>query len=372
MNIQTDNILNKKYHYFYKITNRINGMFYYGIHSTDDLNDGYMGSGTRLKAAIKKYGLINFDKEIIKYFESLKELSDYEKKIVNSDLLKDKNCYNLVEGGYFLDNESILKRKQTYNNIKHQQGKNNSQYKTCWINKNGLSIKIPKNEFANYETDGWIKGRIIQNSSKIIKANKTRKFVWVYKDGIAIQIDKNKLQQYLDDNWIRGRSEKKSKNKINKLQKIKVIDKLGNLLTVDKDDPRYLSGELKYFTRGKIFVRDVNNNKFYVDTNDSRYLSGELIKVSSFKGKILIKDSNGKYYSVGKDDPRLSDQNYTMSTKGLKYTDEQKLKIKTAKTKYKMTWVNNGIIHKYIKLNELNEFLQNNCDWVAGRIKKSK
>ena len=97
-----------------------------------------------------------------------------------------------------------------------------------------------------------------------------------------------------------------------------------------------------------------------------------MIKVSSFKGKILIKDNNGKYYSVGKDDPRLLDQNYTMSTKGLKYTDEQKLKIKTAKTKYKMTWVNNGIIHKYIKLNELNEFLQNNSDWVAGRIKKSK
>ena len=37
------------YHYFYKIKNRINGHYYYGVHSTSDIDDGYMGSGKRLK-----------------------------------------------------------------------------------------------------------------------------------------------------------------------------------------------------------------------------------------------------------------------------------------------------------------------------------
>lgn len=46
--------VDKQYHYFYKITNKVNGHFYYGIHSTNDLNDGYMGSGTRLHYAYKK------------------------------------------------------------------------------------------------------------------------------------------------------------------------------------------------------------------------------------------------------------------------------------------------------------------------------
>jgi hypothetical protein len=55
-------MVEKKYNYFYKITNNINNHFYYGIHSTDNINDGYMGSGRRLNRALKKYGIANFNK----------------------------------------------------------------------------------------------------------------------------------------------------------------------------------------------------------------------------------------------------------------------------------------------------------------------
>jgi hypothetical protein len=44
------------YHYIYKTTNLLNGNFYVGMHSTSDLNDGYLGSGVRVTRSIKKHG----------------------------------------------------------------------------------------------------------------------------------------------------------------------------------------------------------------------------------------------------------------------------------------------------------------------------
>lgn len=89
----------KKYNYFYKITNKTNGKFYYGIHSTDDLNDGYMGSGSRLHRVYKKEGVENFEKEILKFFNTRKEASDYEAEMVTEELVKNLDCYNLKTGG---------------------------------------------------------------------------------------------------------------------------------------------------------------------------------------------------------------------------------------------------------------------------------
>lgn len=39
----------KKYNYFYKITNKLNG-HYYGVHCTNDIDDVYMGSDKRLQS----------------------------------------------------------------------------------------------------------------------------------------------------------------------------------------------------------------------------------------------------------------------------------------------------------------------------------
>jgi group I intron endonuclease len=84
----------------YKTTNQINGKIYIGSHKTEDLDDGYMGSGKYLNHAIKKHGVENFKKEILFVFDTPKEMYDKEAEIVNEDFLAEENTYNLKIGGF--------------------------------------------------------------------------------------------------------------------------------------------------------------------------------------------------------------------------------------------------------------------------------
>lgn len=87
-------------HYLiYKITNNLNGKIYIGKHKTDNLDDGYMGSGTAIRRAVKKYGIENFTKEILfdVYGEDL--MNFLEEAIVDEAFVRRKDTYNMALGG---------------------------------------------------------------------------------------------------------------------------------------------------------------------------------------------------------------------------------------------------------------------------------
>jgi hypothetical protein len=89
----------KKYHYIYKTTNTLSGRYYIGMHSTDDLNDGYLGSGTLLRRSINKHGKENHSIEILEYLNSREELAAREREIVSLQEIAKKECMNLKVGG---------------------------------------------------------------------------------------------------------------------------------------------------------------------------------------------------------------------------------------------------------------------------------
>ena len=95
----------------YKITNKLNGKFYIGKHQTLNVNDGYMGSGKLIKYAISKYGVENFDKEILAVCNNEIDMNNMEKKLV----VLSENSYNLCEGGNggfsYINNSNIVKFK---------------------------------------------------------------------------------------------------------------------------------------------------------------------------------------------------------------------------------------------------------------------
>ena len=89
-----------KYHTVYRTTNRINQHFYVGVHITGDPFDSYLGSGKILLAAITKYGIKNFYKEILVYSSSEEEAYRTEATIVTKEFIKRADVYNIKEGGF--------------------------------------------------------------------------------------------------------------------------------------------------------------------------------------------------------------------------------------------------------------------------------
>lgn len=230
---------NRKYHYLYKITCVKTKRFYIGIHSTDNLNDGYFGSGKRLWNSINYHGQENHKKEILEFFPNRKILLEKEKEIVNKELLLDNLCMNLVVGGQsggFIDEKhfsnfqkkgSVIGKKifieklkndkdfrdrysETMSNSgkkRHQEGKlnyftfdwtgrkhseeskkkmsetakktsvgeGNSQFGTMWITKDNQNKKIKKTDLDFYTIEGWTIGRVINNGDTEHKFGKLNK-----------------------------------------------------------------------------------------------------------------------------------------------------------------------------------------------------
>jgi len=155
---------------------------------------------------------------------------------------------------------------------------------------------------------------------------------------------------------------------------VNVKDENGNGFSVDKNDPRYLSGELKSTSCGRIIVRDINDNVFNIKINDKRYLSGELKSVAC--GFLNVKDKNGNMFHVNIDDPRYLSGELKHVWCGKKHTEESKRKIGQANaihqkgssnSQYGTCWIYNHELKqsKKIKKEMLNEWLDKG--WIKGR-----
>lgn len=102
-----------KYRFIYKITclcGDYKGKYYIGQHSTDNINDGYAGSGVKINEYYSKYGKIlniTYKFKILRNGAiSQQQLDKWEKKYIDKCLGKEK-CLNIAEGG--LHNDLTIK-----------------------------------------------------------------------------------------------------------------------------------------------------------------------------------------------------------------------------------------------------------------------
>lgn len=179
------------YHYFYKITNKINGKFYYGVHNTNNLNDGYFGSGKVLKEAYKKYGIENFEKEILKFFDTEEEAFAHEKEVVNEELIKNKECYNVQIGGKYFGTVGKVP-------VKDANGKRFWVFKTDEMYINGDVVPLWNGKHHKRESRE-------QTRKKMTPSNSTNDRVWICKEGKVKYLKKSFLDDYIKDGWQLGR-----------------------------------------------------------------------------------------------------------------------------------------------------------------------
>ena len=238
----------RKYHIFYKITNNINNHFYYGVHNTDNINDNYMGSGKRLWYAYKKYGIENFTKENLKFFDTAKEAFEYEADYITEELIKDPNCYN-IEGG----------------------GKG-------WNTLNQVAVKDKDGNcmLVHYQDPRYLSGELVGVSAGFVRCRKK---------------GETKFYQLPMESYNRNEYETPASNKVT------VKDKFGKFYLVSKDDSRYLNGELVHNWVG-LHHSEETKQKMHETHLMNQHQQGE--KNSQY-GKCWI-HNNEKSISIKKED----------------------------------------------------------------------
>ena len=192
----------------YKTTNLLNTKYYIGCHQTDNLNDGYLGSGKHLKYAIKKYGKNNFKFEIMYSLSSKEEMFELERSIVNEDLINSPLTYNLKIGGSG-GNPGIIgafKGKKHSDETKEKQRQASLKQITTDEKRKKLSVNnaMKNNPEIRKKVSETLTGRTCSNEhcKRVAEANLGK--ILINNGIIAKRIPKDELAKYKNTEWSKG------------------------------------------------------------------------------------------------------------------------------------------------------------------------
>jgi hypothetical protein len=342
-----------KYRYLYKITNILTNQYYYGIHSTKKLDDGYMGSGRKIKEAIKQHGVNNFIKEYIEFFNDDESLKEAERKLVNAKLLSDPMCYNIAPGGG--EFKGTYPSRNIYTGeikaIPHDENYDKSQWAHITSGRkqihkiiNGICINkfIYKEYVQKYLDEGWILGNNHSVIEGKIKINNGKKVKYIKEENI---------QKYLDEGWIRGGLSIACKGNIRVINSDRTKEKLIKPWLLQKYlDEGWIRGSLH---TGRIHIHnELGDHKMIFKNELQKYLDEGWIKGSNDKSKV------GKIKIIKNNKCLMIDP-----IKLQKYLDEGWIKGAQATTQGKIVVNKNGK-RKFIEISELQKYLDEG--WIKG------
>jgi hypothetical protein len=209
------------YHFLYKTTNIKNNKFYIGIHSTSDLNDGYTGSGKKIRNSVRYWGRENHKFEILEFFPNRDLLSNKEKEVVNEELLRNPKCMNIALGGDgchgFINEEHMKKCCQAGNEALKEKLKDPEYKKQFAVKSKSAETwkRLHRGGYFTYDTfsgkshSAEAKNAIGKANSEHQKGQKNSQFgkIWIrnLETSETLRITPQKLEDYVALGWERGR-----------------------------------------------------------------------------------------------------------------------------------------------------------------------
>jgi hypothetical protein len=190
------------------------------MHSTDDLNDGYLGSGKFLWRSIAKHGKETHQLTILEYLPDRASLRKRENEIVNGDLLKDPLCMNLCEGGSCNWDYSNRFGLSPMNNPERRTEENLPHLKEIW-EASGRRLSKMSREHPEWRRNAFMgKSHSTKTKSKMSNSMKGKlvgdkngafETVWIstLDDMSSKRVPKNEAVHLVENGWKYGRKCKK-------------------------------------------------------------------------------------------------------------------------------------------------------------------
>jgi hypothetical protein len=205
-------------HFIYRITCNLNGKYYIGMHSTFNLEDGYMGSGKRIRYSINKHGIENHTREILEFLPDRSSLKIREREIVNRELIKEDQCMNIMEGGDggFISDEQQKRRSEAATTAVWKKRRNDPEMMKRFKERASKNIKQLHIE-GKVKVPNW-KGRRHKQETKdkVGEKNSIRQRgtgnsnfgkCWIFNEEqmICKSVKKDEIETYLLIGWFKGR-----------------------------------------------------------------------------------------------------------------------------------------------------------------------
>lgn len=171
------------YNFVYVTTNSVTGKQYIGDHSTNNLNDTYVGSGKLIHEAIKKYGKENFKREILEHFDTKEDAFNAQEKYINEYNTLSPNGYNIspkgghqVHGG--VSEESKQKMKES--------SKNRIRKPLTESHKKSISNALKNKPLSEETKEKMRKPKSKEHRKHISECQKGKKISYVHKENIRL------------------------------------------------------------------------------------------------------------------------------------------------------------------------------------------